>query len=92
MFACPPGCAETGIASMVLPYSVTNHAAINKLLLHSFGVRSHIHLVDGDDDWHLRRAGLVGSFKSLRHFTSSSSTSNFRVALGGMTPPAPRAP
>ena len=27
-----------------------------------------------------------------RHFTSRSSTSNSSVALGGMTPPAPRAP
>ena len=26
------------------------------------------------------------------HFTSSSSTSNTSVALGGMTPPAPRSP
>jgi hypothetical protein len=37
----------------------------------------------GEDDAH----GALA-----RHFTSSSSTSKSRVAFGGITPPAPRAP
>ncbi|MFK4529931.1 hypothetical protein ABIF90_007912 [Bradyrhizobium japonicum] len=31
----------------------------------------------------------VGTFA---HFTASNSTSNIKVAFGGITPPAPRAP
>jgi hypothetical protein len=37
-----------------------------------------------------RRCSCDGG--SRNHFTASSSTSNTRVALGGITPPAPRAP
>lgn len=42
--------------------------------------------------WMVGRA-LVGIFRySSRHWTPSSSTSNTKVAPGGITPPAPRAP
>jgi hypothetical protein len=33
-----------------------------------------------------------GALRSLQRPTASNSTSNFSVAFGGMTPPAPRAP
>lgn len=37
-------------------------------------------------------AGRVRVVHLSDQFSANSSTSNFKVALGGMTPPAPRAP
>jgi hypothetical protein len=38
------------------------------------------------------RSGKLIGVNASRYFTSSNSTSNTSVALGGITPPAPRAP
>ena len=44
-------------------------------------------------DARARRAGAAAAAPGRRdYFVPSSSTSNSSVALGGMTPPAPRAP